>query len=562
MCFYSLLLLCTPSFAGQWVVTFTGTGIQNSTGGQTPPCTFTNSQYTAPSNPYYHLVNISGNSCGLGGPAIGTETLNVAATFTWTPSAQGDTSLPPPTLDVLETSSATCSNYWINPTGLITSAFDGITDPNGGPLDPTTTEVPPMYGTGNGGSHQLHFDLSPGQKVVYLPARSLNVSLSCASNQGGGSGGMGLSYAVRQSGPDKSILIGSSIDGTQIYNHLQWLGTGDSRFTNQEIMPVSQTSVIIKGEYFDPPLWTAELLGSTWPASTDLLTSPNLLNPFTHQTSAFTRKWAWNSTSQSDSDFLFDVRTFKTDRPSVDWPWDKLLGYQPHDFLEFCQNGPAPVQKHIWLQLIDTDQYGNHPEWTFNNTANYYVMYHNEAESASNITTSVTPLSENPWKEYIGPNNIILSQVGLAPSTDSSGNPIQGTGTYPWSPGSASVYVEYNWGGSFDIGINGIDVGANGGVNHGTQVSQNVPSTVIPVGLRGTVYWHAPKNRLRFNFRHYSVNGEDVQRDASGNVIPHQGFVDRPVGGLGTTSADFATWLQPDGFNFPPSTTLDLKSAK
>ena len=67
LCFLSLLLLCTPSFAGQWVVTFTGVGTQTPTGGLTNTCTFTNSQYIAPSNPYYHLVNISGNSCGLGG---------------------------------------------------------------------------------------------------------------------------------------------------------------------------------------------------------------------------------------------------------------------------------------------------------------------------------------------------------------------------------------------------------------------------------------------------------------------------------------------------------------
>ena len=107
-----------------------------------------------------------------------------------------------------------------------------------------------------------------------------------------------------------------------------------------------------------------------------------------------------------------------------------------------------------------------------------------------------------------------------------------------------------------------IGVGGNGGVNHGTQVSQNIPSTVVPIGLRGTVYWHAPKNRLLFNFRHYSAGGEDVQHDGSGNVIPHRGFADRPIGGVGTTSADFTVWVKPDGFNFPPTTTLDLKSAQ
>ena len=190
LCFLSLLLLCTPSFAGQWVVTFTGVGTQTPTGGLTNTCTFTNSQYIAPSNPYYHLVNISGNSCGLGGETTGAETLNVTATFTWTPSAPGDTSQPPPTLDVLETGNANSSRYLINPVGLNNSADDGWGD---SPSYPT----PPMVGAVSTGAHLTHFTISQGQTTVTLKPRTLSVTLSWTSSQGGGAGGMGMGYSVK-----------------------------------------------------------------------------------------------------------------------------------------------------------------------------------------------------------------------------------------------------------------------------------------------------------------------------------------------------------------------------
>jgi len=58
----SLLLLSLPSFAGQWVVTFTGTGTLTGLNGVTTTCSFTNSQYSASENPYHHLVALNGNS--------------------------------------------------------------------------------------------------------------------------------------------------------------------------------------------------------------------------------------------------------------------------------------------------------------------------------------------------------------------------------------------------------------------------------------------------------------------------------------------------------------------
>ena len=136
---------------------------------------------------------------------------------------------------------------------------------------------------------------------------------------------------------------------------------------------------------------------------------------------------------------------------------------------------------------------------------------------------------------------------------------MQGTGTYPWSPGSASAYTEYNWGGSIDIPIQDASVGVNGGVTTGQQVSVNVSPEVISVGYRGTVYYHTASNRTTFNFRHYSVDGEDIRYDSAGNVIPWPGFTDRPIGGVGTSSVDFIVWVAKDGFNFPPATAIDLK---
>ena len=362
--------------------------------------------------------------------------------------------------------------------------------------------------------------------------------------------GTGIYGTIQQAGPPKSLMINGPMVSTQVFDGSQWTGSGDTRFDNQEIESLPTFNPLTVGEDFTDPSWSAGLVGSPWPSAADLYDPLNNTGE-----DVFYRNWAWNSTPQSDSGDTFDIHSFMTDRPRADWPWDSLLNYQPHDFLELCQNGPAPVQKHIFLHLTDEDALGNHPEWNFDNTANYYVTYHNEVESPTNIITGVTPLSDNAWKEYIGPGNTVLSADGIAPSTDSNGNPIQGTGTYPWNPGSATVSVEYNWGGSLDVPV--VDV--NGSINKGSQVTQNIPATVIPIGYRGTVYWHAPTNRLLFNFRHYLVGGEDIQYDANGNVLPHRGFADRPVGGIGTTSADFIVWVQLDGLNFPPSTTLDLK---
>lgn len=351
-------------------------------------------------------------------------------------------------------------------------------------------------------------------------------------------------------------MINGPVRSKQSYDGSQWTGRGDSRFDNWEVAgSPNGTSPAPVGESAGDIFWSAGLLGRPWPDNYSYSGRDGLL-------CLLKRQWFWNTNPESDSGDTFDIHPLKTVRPHVDWPWNSFQFYQPHDFLEFCQNGPAPVEKHIWLHLTDTDTGVLHPEWNFDGRANYYITFHNEAESPSNLVTLPTPLTDNKWKIYVGPSNTVLSQSGTAPDKDSSGNPIQGTGTYPWNPGYASASTEYNWGGSLDIPIQDIGVGVNGGGSSGQQISQNVPQKVIPLGYRGVVYYRTASNRTTFTFRHYSVDGEDVRYDNAGNVIPWPGFADRPIGGTGTSSMDFVVWVKLDGFIFPPETSLDIKGGQ
>ena len=95
----SLFLLPQASHAGQWVVTFT----------------------TAQNAPFHPVI--TNNSCGFGLPGDGTISLSVTPTLTWTPSGPGDTSLPPSTIQVLETANANSSHYiTMTPQGTISAS--------------------------------------------------------------------------------------------------------------------------------------------------------------------------------------------------------------------------------------------------------------------------------------------------------------------------------------------------------------------------------------------------------------------------------------------------------
>ena len=204
-----MLLLAAPSWAGHWAFVFNGTGTMTSPSG-TLACTIKDSVVTnaAPLNSYAPpLVSVSSSSLGMGGsPYGGSPSLTVTAKLVWMPDAPQDTSLPPPTVDVLVTGSAACSQYLVNPTGLVVHADDGL-------QDSPTSLVAPMYGQTSTGKHLVHLTVSAGQTSVALPggAVTLSSSVSCTASQGGnGSPGMGVSYAVQIDSRMVTIVGGRS----------------------------------------------------------------------------------------------------------------------------------------------------------------------------------------------------------------------------------------------------------------------------------------------------------------------------------------------------------------
>ncbi len=322
-----------------------------------------------------------------------------------------------------------------------------------------------------------------------------------------------LSGSVYQAGPPKSIMINGPMRGTQTYDGSQWTGRGDSRFDNWEVASSPNgTSPAPVGESAGDIFWSSGLLGGPWPDNYCYSGRDGLV-------CLLDRQWFWNTNPESDNDHTFDIRKLRTVRSHVDWPWNRFQFYQPHDFLEFCQNGPAPVEKHIWLHLTDTDTGVLHPEWNFDGTANYYITFHNEFELDGQPISSPVPYADNPWRLYRSATN---------------GSTLQEDGGYdpnhprPWSPGSVSTYVENSYGVSLDL-----PVGPEYTRNYGTAITQNVGDVDIPAYHIAVVYYRQPKVRYAFNMKHFSPDGRDIRGyDSSGNELPWRYTVDRPTGGF------------------------------
>ena len=321
-----------------------------------------------------------------------------------------------------------------------------------------------------------------------------------------------LSGSVQQAGPPKSIMINGSVRTIQTYDGSQWTGRGDSRFDNWETVGTPYGTSTSVGESHGDLYWTAGLLGIAWPDNYCYAGRDGML-------CLIGREWFWNSSPQSDDDSTFNIRVFKTLRPHVDWPWNNFLFYQPHDFLEFCQNGPAPVEKHIWLHLTDTDTGVLHPEWNFDGTANYYITFHNEFELDGQPVSSPVPYADNPWRLYRSGTN---------------GSTLQEDGGYNinqprhWSPGSVSTSVENSFGISLDL-----PVAPEYTRSYSTSVAQNVPDVDIPAYHIAVVYYRQPKVRYSFNMKHFLPDGRDIRGyDSSGNELPWRYTVDRPTGGF------------------------------
>ena len=175
--FAVLLALCTlallmplPSWAGGWVITFTGSTTEpvypvGATGwNAVGSYNFTNSVVTGPApwgNAHPNLT-FNGGQIETYSNQTGETALDVTATLTWTPSYPGDTSLPPLTVDVLETASTEVH------TGVawsLGSADDGLGD--------AQTNFSDGSGSTSIGKHLTHLTVSAGQTTVSLPSRFL-----------------------------------------------------------------------------------------------------------------------------------------------------------------------------------------------------------------------------------------------------------------------------------------------------------------------------------------------------------------------------------------------------
>jgi len=206
LCALIVVLLPLPSWAGQWQITLSGSATPDSP--TQSGYTFVNSKVTAPStysataDPLFGITSAS--SCAL---AV-AGSMSVTATLTWQPSAAGDTSAPPPTVDVLETAKASGSQWMLQPTGVSASASDGF-------LDPVVYETPPVYGARSSGRHLYHLTVPPGQRSVTVPLRSLSALLSYASAITTSYPAVGVNYTVQLD--PRAVTISADCDTPVTY---------------------------------------------------------------------------------------------------------------------------------------------------------------------------------------------------------------------------------------------------------------------------------------------------------------------------------------------------------
>lgn len=217
LCASSWLLLPLPSYAGHWTLTTSGTATTKS-GSTSVQGTVGNSHY-------------SPSVCNFGGPG----SLSVTATLTWTPDSSTDTSQPPPTVDVLETGSASAGQWILQATGVSTSVDDGFGDS-------VTSAVAPVYGGQSSGKHLYHKTVSSGQTTVTLPTRSLSAYLSYATAVATNGASVGGSYTVQVD--TRAVIISCpAVDGSQYR---------DPPLTGPVIANVRQSDGTLRGDTVAP----------------------------------------------------------------------------------------------------------------------------------------------------------------------------------------------------------------------------------------------------------------------------------------------------------------------
>lgn len=193
------LFLALPSHAGHWVITYSGSTISplypaNATGyDAVGNYTFVNSHVTGPSpwrDQIHPSFSLSSDQCFLHSHNQGVTSISVVAKLIWTLDDPGDTTLPPPTVDVREEASAGADTMPNDEHCL--DANDSLND------DPIY--IANGSGVSSAGSHLTHYTLAPGQTVITLPARLVSgfMSLPQVATESNSTitPGVSVSYAV------------------------------------------------------------------------------------------------------------------------------------------------------------------------------------------------------------------------------------------------------------------------------------------------------------------------------------------------------------------------------
>lgn len=225
-------------------------------------CTFKDSQLTYPLPPNYFNIWLSdGDDLGRADTntlVTGEVTLSIGAKLTWTPSYPGDTSLPPLSVDVLETGRAGVDTNVNPPPGV---ADDGLGDP----IVYTSGSVTSQ------GNYLHHLAVPMGQTSVTLPGRLLSAS---RPDVPGGDPMMNtyVNYSVVQDTRAVTLHRDGARQvpktaglGGKVYG--EWVdpdgtGHGDTTYSYQELTHAGKTQSII-----DHPNWQTftPVFQGTWP---------------------------------------------------------------------------------------------------------------------------------------------------------------------------------------------------------------------------------------------------------------------------------------------------------
>lgn len=349
----------------------------------------------------------------------------VTAKLTWLPSGPGDTSLPPPTVDVLETASAGSQQDLVQPTGVSTTADDGLGDA-------PTYPAPMRYGAMSGGSHLTHLTVSAGQTSVTLPSRSLSASLSFATAQSSDAPGMTVSYTV-QIDPYQVTLSRDSARGeTQDPD-----GTvhGDTIYSYGDYINTEDTGLEKRTDYLNWQTFSPNFVGN-W-------NFPQGSTPY----------WAWTPSESDDTSTMGKVSmhyrnyyTLEGEPNGSDSAETRTLSYSVTDPLgatataNYVLTVHDPYESYInsyRLKLENYQRQPNSPSWTSSPTATTGTVYVEQANTWGG-SVSLDTFGE-----------LICENLGVSISADYSFSVNAGASANagPLTPGYttwAETYDEYN----------------------------------------------------------------------------------------------------------------------